>query len=54
MQNKVCCFIGHRRIDLTKELKEKTKNVIENLIINKEVTLFCLVVKVNLIAFAMK
>ena len=40
--NKVCCFIGHRKIDLTKELEEKTKNVIENLIINKEVTTFLL------------
>ena len=40
MQNKVCCFISHRKIDLTKELEEKTRNVIENLIINKEVTTF--------------
>ena len=38
--NKVCCFIGHRRIDLTKELEEKTKNVVEDLIINKKVTTF--------------
>lgn len=38
--NKVCCFIGHRRIDLTKELEEKTRNVVEDLIINKEVTTF--------------
>ena len=38
--SKVCCFIGHRKIYLTKELEEKTKNVIENLIINKEVTTF--------------
>ena len=40
MQDKVCCFIGHRKIDLTKELEEKTKNVIEDLIINKEVKTF--------------
>ena len=38
--SKVCCFIGHRRIDLIKELEEKTKNVIEDLIINKEVETF--------------
>lgn len=52
--SKVCCFIGHRRIDLTKELEKKNKNVVEDLIINKKVTIFLLVVNVNLIAFAMK
>ena len=38
--SKVCCFIGHRKIDLIKELEEKTKNVVEDLIINKEVATF--------------
>ena len=38
--SKVCCFIGHRKIDLTKELEEKSRNVIEDLIINKKVTTF--------------
>ena len=33
--NKVCCFIGHREISVTEELKSKLKDIIENLI-NKE------------------
>lgn len=36
----ICCFIGHRKIDLTKQLEEKTKKVIEDLIVNKNVATF--------------
>lgn len=37
---KVCSFFGHRKIDITKELKEKIKNTIEYLIINYNVKVF--------------
>lgn len=39
-QNKVCCFIGHRKIDTTKELKDKLFNLIEDLIKDKNVRVF--------------
>lgn len=35
-----CCFIGHREIQETEELKEKIYSVIENLILNKNVDTF--------------
>lgn len=35
-----CCFIGHRKINETEELKTKTFNVVEDLIINKKVDTF--------------
>lgn len=40
IQPKVCSFFGHRKIDLTDELKRKVKNVIEDLIINDNVLTF--------------
>lgn len=39
MQKK-CCFIGHRKINITKELEQKLKEFIEDLIINKSVSTF--------------
>ncbi len=38
--NTTCCFIGHRKIEETPELKEKIHNIIEDLIVNKNVTTF--------------
>lgn len=35
-----CCFIGHRKIIETKELKQRLKNTIENLIKEKQVRTF--------------
>ena len=40
MENKVCCFIGHRKIQKSPELKEKLLNTIENLITTEDVTKF--------------
>ena len=40
MENKVCCFFGHRKIDKTLELKERLLSEIENLITNENVTKF--------------
>lgn len=40
MSNVSCSFIGHRKIEITNELKEKVYSVIEDLIINKGVNLF--------------
>ena len=37
---KVCSFFGHRKIEVTEELKQKVKDVIENLIIEKNVLTF--------------
>ena len=37
---KVCSFFGHRTIKITKELKEKAKKVIEDLIVNHNVLTF--------------
>lgn len=36
----ICCFIGHRKINMTKELEQKLKETIEKLIINNNVTTF--------------
>lgn len=36
----VCCFLGHRRISETEELKTKLYETIERLIINKKVDTF--------------
>ena len=35
LENKVCCFIGHRKIDKTPKLRENLLNIIEDLIVNK-------------------
>jgi len=36
----VCCFIGHRRIDATDELRTRLFETVENLILNKRVDTF--------------
>ena len=40
MESKVCSFFGHRKIEITEELKEKVKEVIEDLIVNYNVFTF--------------
>jgi len=37
---KVCSFFGHRKIEITEELKQKIKDTIEDLIINHNVLTF--------------
>ncbi len=39
-EKNVCCFIGHRKIKQTEELKDKLAEVIENLIGNENVDTF--------------
>ncbi len=39
-KHKVCSFFGHRKIELTENLKNKIKSTIENLIINHQVITF--------------
>jgi len=36
----ICCFIGHRKINITKEQEQKLKAIIEDLIINNNVSTF--------------
>ena len=38
--HKVCSFFGHREINITEELKQKTRETIENLIKNNYVSTF--------------
>ena len=40
MKSKVCSFFGHRKIEITEELKQKVKEVIEDLIVNHDVLIF--------------
>jgi hypothetical protein len=40
MEFKTCCFIGHRKINETQELKETLYRIIENLITNEKVKTF--------------
>ena len=40
MQTNTCCFIGHRTITETKELKSKLNEIIEKLITNKNIDTF--------------
>ena len=40
MENKGCCFIGHRKIAKSSELREKILNTIENIIVNENVINF--------------
>lgn len=40
MQQNTCCFIGHRTIKVTEELKTKLNEIIENLIVNEKVDTF--------------
>ena len=37
---KICSFFGHRKIDVTEELKQRIKELIEDLIVNKNVLTF--------------
>ena len=39
-RNKTCCFIGHRKIKESEELKNKMLETIEHLIKEKEVCIF--------------
>lgn len=41
-KRQTCCFIGHRRIDATEELKNKLYKIIENLIVYENVNTFLL------------
>ena len=36
----VCCFIGHRKIEITGNLVERLKRIIENLVLNNNVYFF--------------
>ena len=40
MKDKTCCFFGHRKINETKELKSKLVEIIEKLIVEKQVDTF--------------
>ena len=40
MTGKVCCFIGHRKIDKSIELTQRVRDVIQDLMENKGVTIF--------------
>lgn len=40
MEGKVCCFIGHRKIDKSVELTQKVSNLIQDLIEDKGVSTF--------------
>ena len=37
---KICSFFGHRKIEITEELKQKVKEVVEDLIVNHNVNSF--------------
>lgn len=39
-EKKTCCFIGHRKVNKTEELKHKLIIIIENFIINKNIDTF--------------
>ena len=40
MKDKTCCFFGHRKINETQELKSKLIEIIEKLIVEKQVDTF--------------
>ena len=40
MKENICCFIGHRTIKETEELKSKLREIIEKLIVEKQVDTF--------------
>ena len=40
MQENTCCFLGHRTINETEELKSKTSEIIEKLIVDEKVDTF--------------
>ena len=37
---KICCFVGHRKIEITDELEKRVCDYIENLIVNENVKVF--------------
>ena len=39
-KHKICSFFGHRNVVVTEELKEKVKDIIEDLIVNQSVFIF--------------
>ena len=39
-EDKVCSFFGHRKIEITEELKQKVKDIIEDLIVKENVLTF--------------
>ena len=40
MHEMVCCFIGHRKITVTKELETRLYSIIENLILKENINTF--------------
>ena len=40
MEDRICCFIGHRTINETEELKERLCEIIEKLIVDENVDTF--------------
>ena len=40
MNKKVCCFLGHRKIKITEELKKKAYSIVERLIVDKNIDTF--------------
>ena len=40
MEGKVCCFIGHRKIEKSIELKQRVEETIKDLIENKGMNIF--------------
>lgn len=51
MEEKVCCFIGHRKIEKNLSLENKILNIIEDFIVNKNVKYFLLGSKSEFIIF---
>lgn len=39
-KHKTCSFFGHRKIEITEELKEKVRAIVEDLIVNHNVLIF--------------
>ena len=39
-QIKICCFIGHRKIEITEDLEKLVEEYVENLIVNENVMVF--------------
>ncbi len=52
MRSLTCSFFGHRKIENNEELKQKIKEVIEDLIVKHGFQLFYLAVEVSLIIYA--
>lgn len=38
--SKTCCFLGHRKVNISNEFKDALKTLIENLIVDKGITIF--------------